>query len=252
MKNDNWKERIADVDIDSPIAEPLNFKAKLDIGEDAFASLRVRNLVEELWDVGGVGATGAAIASSSVVAGTFFAQGGILGLIGLGTAVTPVGWVIAAGVLSSAGWYGVRRKLRAMSTERVHVVPKFTNTPLDLLAISIFQLLAPISLKIAASDGSVSQAEIEGITRYFVKAWGYEQKFVDTGMYVIYQDIENFDISELANALTNFASENPDCNFDSIKKDSIEFLEEIIHADGIIHDRELEELEKVRRIFRMN
>ncbi|MDE0113369.1 MAG: TerB family tellurite resistance protein [Albidovulum sp.] len=249
MNKENWREKISKLDIESPIAEPLLFKAKLDIGENAYKSLRLRNVAEELWDVGGVGVTGAAIASSPIVAGTFFKAGGIMGLLGLGTAATPLGWIVAAGVLSGAGWFVVRRKLKAMSKSRVKVVPKFINTPLDFLAIAIFDLLAPLALKVAASDRRISEEEHDTILNYFLKSWGYEKEFLDTALQAAAQDIANFEIRRLARNLAKFTAENPDCNFASIKQGTVDFLYEVASADGFLDSREEAEIAKVKEIF---
>ena len=249
MDKENWQEKISKLDIESPIAEPLLFKAKLDIGENAYKSLKLRNVAEELWDVGGVGVTGAAIASSPIVAGTFFKAGGIMGLLGLGTAVTPLGWVVAAGVLSGAGWLVVRRKLRAMSKSRVSVVPKYINTPLDVLAVALFDLLAPLALKVAASDGRICEREYSIILNYFRKSWGYEKKFLDAALQAVTRDLANFEIQRLARNMAKFTAENPDCNFASIKQGTVEFLQEIAAADGQLESREEEEIAKVKKIF---
>jgi len=95
-------------DIECVVAEPLKFKAKLGIGEDAYTSLRLKNAVFEMWDVAGVAYTAAGVAKSAAVASAFFAPSGFLAAIGFGaTAVTPVAWVVAAAVVSGGGvdWY---------------------------------------------------------------------------------------------------------------------------------------------------
>ena len=87
-------------DVDSVVAIPERFKAKLGIGEDAYASLRLRKNLGTVFkgtDAAGAAATGVGVASSSVVASTFFSAPGLLGALGIGAAVTPIGRVIAAG-----------------------------------------------------------------------------------------------------------------------------------------------------------
>ena len=119
-KQENWFE-----DIETIVSEPLNFKARLAIGEDAYAALKLKNTLVQTWDVAGVATTAAVVAKSSAVASTFFAPSGFLALIGIGTAVTPVGWVIAAGVITGGTWLGITRYLKKASSSRVTVIPKF-------------------------------------------------------------------------------------------------------------------------------
>ena len=157
------------------VSDPLRFKAKLAIGEDAYGTLRFKNLANDFYEVIGGAGAGVAVAKSGIVATTFFAPQGFLGLIGLGgAAITPIGWVVAAAVLSGGAVFGVRRFLCDMTGSRVTVIPKFINTPIDVLAISLFDLVAPLALKVADIDGEVSVKERKRIKSYFVDEWGYD------------------------------------------------------------------------------
>jgi hypothetical protein len=149
--------------IETIVAAPLSFKAKLAIGEDAYTALKVKNTVVQAWDVAGVATTAAVVAKSSVVASTFFAPTGFLAAIGIGTAVTPIGWVIAAGVVTGGAWYGITRHLKKASASRVTVIPNFINTPLDVLALGLFDLLVPLALKVAAVEGSADESKRQRI-----------------------------------------------------------------------------------------
>ena len=98
-----------------------------------------------------VGATASTVAASSAVASTFFASSGFmastLSAIGLGaTAVTPVGWVIAAGVISGGAYVGVSRMFEKSKDSGLVVVPKYINTPLDVIAVALIELMLPVSL----------------------------------------------------------------------------------------------------------
>lgn len=88
--------------LETIVSQPLNFKARLAIGEEAYTALRVKNAVVQAWGVAGVATTAAVVAKSSVVASAFFAPSGFLAAIGIGTAVTPIGWVITASVVTGA------------------------------------------------------------------------------------------------------------------------------------------------------
>ena len=234
-------------DVEHVISDEMKFKAKLAIGENAYTSLRTANAVRKYWDLFGAVGGGTVIAASPMVATTFFAPAGILGLFA--TAATPIGWVVAAGVLGGGAWYGLMRGLSGATASRVDVIPKFINTPIDVIATTLFGLMAPLALKVAAADGCVSDAERTGIRDYFVKQWGFDLKFVEAGLQLMEPKLSEFKISEVAEKLVEYKKSNPDCNYEVMKKDLLEFLQEVMESDGVIDEREELVLDKVRSIF---
>jgi hypothetical protein len=237
-------------DIDRIVVEPLKFKAKLAIGEDAYTSLRVKNTVVQVWDVAGVATTAAVVAKSSVVASTFFAPTGWLAALGIGTAVTPIGWVVAAGVLTGGAWFSITRHLKKASASKVTVVPKFINTPLDVLALGLFDLMAPLALKVAAVDDCVDEPRRRKLDDYFVGEWGYDPDFVDAGIQHIESRLEAVSIHDLAHTLAEFASQNRDCNFHMMSREILEFLRDVAAADGVVEDTEENAIADIERIFK--
>lgn len=241
----NWFQ-----DIETIISEPLNFKAKLSIGEDAFTSLKVKNAAFQAWEVAGVATTAAVVAKSSVVASTFFAPSGFLAAIGIGTAATPVGWVIAAGVVTGGAWVGITRYLKKASASRVTVIPKFINTPLDVLALGLFDLLAPLALKVSVVDGNIDAAKRKLIHDYFVREWGYDPDFVTEGIKYTESRINEFSSKQLAQTLAEFTRENRDCNFSMMSQEILGFLGNIVAVDGQLDQRQAREIGKIRVIFK--
>jgi len=236
--------------IDRIIVEPLKFKVKLAIGEDAYTSLRVKNTVVQVWDVAGVATTAAVVAKSSVVAATFFAPTGWLAALGIGTAVTPIGWVVAAGVLTGGAWFGITRHLKKATASRVTVVPNFINTPLDVLALGLFDLMAPLALKMAAVDGRVDDLRRQQLDDYFVGEWGYDAGFVDAGIEHIEARLGDLSVQDLAQTLAEFASQNRDCNFDRMAREILEFLRDVAATDGGVENAEEDAIAEIERIFR--
>jgi hypothetical protein len=245
QKSDAWFD-----DIDTIVAEPLNFKAKLAIGEDAYAALKLKNAVIQVWDVAGVATTTAVVAKSSAVAATFFAPTGFLALLGVGTAVTPVGWVIAASVITGGTWMGITRYLKKSSASRVTVIPMFINTPLDVLALSLFDLLAPLALRVSNTEPNIDQEKQTKIINYFVKEWGYDPEFTREGLKYMASKLTEFSIDELAQALAEFAGRNRDCNFKMMSREILGFLRNIDHLERQTDSPEAMAVDKIEAIFK--
>lgn len=235
-------------DVETVVADPLRFKLKLGIGEDAYATIRYGKSLQELWDIGGVAAAGAGFASSSTVATTFFG-GGWLAALGLGTAVTPVGWVIGAAAASAGAYYGVTRLIAQFRGSRVQQIPEFINTPIDLLGISLFDFIATLAVKIAAIDGLIDPAEKSAISGYFVREWGYDPRYVETALDLIEENEGKLSLRETAAALATFQRENPDCNYAAMQKEIIGFLRETSEADGRLDEREELALERIEAVL---
>ncbi|MFK5980707.1 MAG: TerB family tellurite resistance protein [Rhizobiaceae bacterium] len=236
--------------VEQVISDSLRFKRKLAIGGDAYASIRIAKTLQQIWDVGGVAATGGAVAASSTVAGTLFASGGWMSAIGLGAvAATPIGWVIGAAVASGGAYYGVTRLFRGYGQSRIETIPKFINTPIDLLGASLMDLLGAFALKIAAIDGTVDEREIDLIKQYFVTEWGYDVRYTESALKVLEENTERCKITEMAKAFADFARSNPDCNFDAIRKELITLLTAIAEIDGKFDEREELAIDKIEQIL---
>jgi uncharacterized protein (DUF697 family) len=230
------------------VAEPLKFKAKLAIGEDAFASLQTARLVGDLWQVGTAATAGGLAASSSAVATTFFG-GSWLAALGIGAAVTPVGWVVGAAVASGAACYGVLRLYRGYEGTRLQKVPAFINTPIDVLGAALFDLMASLAIRVAREAEEVDDTERAAIADYFIAEWGLDPAYVAAALPVIERSAEGRSVDEIAEALAIYKRDNPDCNFDTLKAELLDFLTEIAATDGVLHDAELAAIARTDRIF---
>ena len=236
--------------VENVVADPLRFKAKLAIGENAYASLRVINRGRELWDVLGAAGAGGSIAGSSLVASTFFAPSGLLGLLGIGAAATPIGWVAVAALASGGACYGMYRLLGNVKGSRVIEIPKFLNTPLDALGLGIFDLIAPLALRLAAVDGNVEPEELECLTSHLVDEWGLNRTFVTQGITLIEPAVLQGSIEAVAMELADLLHANPDCNHATIADDLVIFLHQMLEASGPLTAQENDALTSAAVIIR--
>lgn len=252
MTNLNEDEQRAGFDsVKGVVANDVKFKARLGVGEDAYSSLRLAKGFRSFFDVAGAAASGAGVAQSTVVATTFFGKTGVAALWAAlpwtAGAATPVGWIAAAAIASGGACYGVARLFRSYSQSRVDTVPRFLNTPLDLLGASILDLMGALSLKVAAIDGHVDAREIQVIRDYFVEEWGYDPHYVDHALAILATNDERSRLIDMTRALAEFVHVNPDCKFGILQQEIKLLLTEVAEADGKLDEREEMAIERVIR-----
>ena len=175
--------------VDEVVTDPLRFTAKLAIGEAAYASLRMINRGREVWDVLGAAGAGAAVAKTGMVASL------------LGASATPIGWVAFAALASGGACYGMYRLLSSTKGDRVIEIPKYLNTPLDTLGLALFDLIAPLSLRLAAVDGAIEAAERQYLVDHLIDDWGLNRAFVEQSVAWAARVIAGAAAPERANAV---------------------------------------------------
>lgn len=232
------------------IGDSLRFRLRLRIGRKAFRTLQAKDLLQDTWDTAGVAWTGAALAKSSLVATTFFAPTGIAAWLGLATAVTPIGWVVAAAA-GSAGIYYLATRGLAADERFIDEIPKFISTPLDVLGASLFDLMAGLALQVAGADGHVDESEHQTILDHLVIDWGYDEVFARRELARLAEVVDQVRLDALADELARFQAANPDCNGPAMQAELLAFVEELVRADGVERPEEARALAELRQAFGM-
>ena len=232
------------------IASPLAFKNRLRIGEQAFAVLSKKEHLHSLLLASGGAAAGAGVMGSSLVAGSFFAPTGLAAWLGLATAVTPVGWVLAAAVLMGGSFLAIG-KLAADKSAHTELVPKYINTPLDALAEGLMELMGGLVVRVALADGEFHPAERIAIIDALSSDWGYDRDYVQSAISSLEHTVSVHPVSETATRLAAFQSENPDCNAAEMQRDLMEFVREVVMADGVLRTEEEDALTEIANALRV-
>ncbi|HEV2081839.1 MAG TPA: TerB family tellurite resistance protein [Brevundimonas sp.] len=238
-------------DLECVVADALKFKRKLRIGGDAYKILKAKRGLQSIWDVGGVAITAGSVAASPIVAGTFFASSaGWLSFIGIGVATTPIGWVLAAAVATGGAYYGVTRLVQKQTEAMVDTIPRFINTPIDLLGMQLLDMVGALALRVASIDGEVAPSERQAIERHFVDEWGYDPHYVSRALDVLTSTTDTVSVKAIAKMLAEFQAGNPDCNAVAMQAELMQFLRDVVAADGRIDEREELAVDAVMTAFK--
>jgi uncharacterized tellurite resistance protein B-like protein len=233
------------------IANDLKFKAALGIGEQAFKSMKLRENLSTFSEALGVGTAVAGVANT-VTIGSFlgFSTSGLLGTGLLASATTPgLNVIVAAGVISAGAYVGISRLLTKCKDSKVMVVPKFINTPLDLLATSLAGFFIPLGLKIGLADGILTPIEEKKLKRYLMDEWGYAETFIEKVIHAAKTNGDLASYNEIICSFSEFIKQNEDCDEKEIISSIMRLLQQITEADGMFHEKEEIEISYVKQLL---
>ncbi len=228
--------------IECVVHDSDKFRRKLNIGADAFKYLsNAENL----------GAFTTAITSGAGAAGMalvgWYSSMGILSQIGfaIGFLSTPLVWVAVAGAGGAATAYLTQWIYQSAKTEAVTEIPNFINSPLDVLASSLCDLICPVLLKIAYADANFCQQERERIRTYFIDEWGIDTGYVDNLLNYDEAHLSSYNWTVLDQTLLAI-EKSGDIKYSYLAEEIIQIAEGVMLADGIKHEGELEEIQKLK------
>lgn len=218
------------------------FKAKVGAGAGVFTSLKMADLLGDFGKTGsfaGAGAGGGSLIASAL------APKGLAALLTIFNPVSPLPYIVGASVASAGMFYGVTRLYRSYYGSRVEEIPRFLNTPIDVLGASFMDLVGSLAIKVAAIDGEIDQAERRVINEYFVDEWGYDPDYTSHALNLLEETTNEQRVNEMAATLAEFARTHPDCDFSKIQNGFKALLTEIAEADGKLDEREEMAIERI-------
>lgn len=243
VKNDSQSPKIAEQPI---IDAPLQFKAKLNIGEEAYAYLNeAANFIEfSKIIVGGVG-------GGSVFTLAWLATLGPIAKLALlvGFTSTPVGWIAGAGALSAVLAYGLMQAKGKAKEATTITIPNYLNTPLDLLGQTVLSLILPATVKMALVNGRLCEKERKVLSDYLAQEWGFNRDFIANAITEQERLIADFDYEQYRQLLIASTCTDTEIKYDVIKEELLTILTEVMKADGNISPEEEKELEKLSNII---
>ncbi|MDG1816387.1 MAG: hypothetical protein P8H22_09835 [Glaciecola sp.] len=217
------------------IADPIKFKNKLEIGANAYKYLsKVENIAPLLQG----GALGSAVASAH-----FAGSAGVLGALGL--ASTPVGWIALSGVVGAGIIYSGNYLLKNLKRQAVVEIPKYLNTPLDLIASSVIGFIAPIALKLANTDGEISGEERIFLVRYFENEWGFDPVYVEYNIEGFIDKLEQVDFDRISGTIDELVATG-DVNKSAIIKHVTDVCEQICMIEQSGHTETEQQIELLK------
>lgn len=228
------------------VRDQEKFIKMLGIGEDAYATLLIGRTIGTVVNVSTAAAAGAAAVSSGTVATTFFASTSWLAVVGLApVAMTPIGWVLGAAVLTGGAYYGAMRAFGAYRDVLVDKVPVFINSPIDILGAAMVDMLGAMALRVAAADGAICDAERAHVRAYLVDKWGIEEAYATAALGVTEENLGEATLEEQVAAFARFVNGNPDCKLDVLETRVRELLKGLVEADGEIAPEETAAIARV-------
>jgi len=234
-KEEMEKMFTSDSDVKKIIVDPLKFKNQLKIGEDAYAFLSKANNLKSFFEISSTG-----VAAGGLAAAGWYASLGTLGQIGLtlGMVSTPVGWIAAAGAGGAALTFGAKKLFKKSKEKTMDSIPKFINTPLDVIGINIIELLLPPAIKVALADNEFCQIEKKTIVDYFHKKWGYDCEFIKERIDYFNANANKIDIKKFKERTKELSKSSKEIKYNVIKDEIIKITQDVIESDGAVHENE--------------
>lgn len=227
MEKEDFNKELCDFFEKTPniIKDDLRFKYKLQISEDAYRNLKKTKVLKDILEVS-IGAAGGGLGYAAF----HYSSLGIFGKLALGVSMTafPLTGVLVAGGVTALGILSFKNFLRTLEKKAIDKIPKFLNTPLDLIALGIVNIFMPPALRICHADGMSHHTEIQYIKNYFSEQWGYDDRFISEFLNLVESDLDRFDYKSYSERVRTILGAFREISHSKTMEELIYFLEQII------------------------
>lgn len=242
--NEELGSVLSDRSVEKIVEFPLVFKSKLGLSDKSYTTLSNAKALEKFLTItlGGIGTGGL----GGLIAWFFTlgVWGQILFLVSL---VNPYSWIMIGAGLGVGSFYCLRKIIDITDDNFMTKIPKNITSPIDLLGLSVVDVLCIPAVKIATCDGDYADCEREMITNYFTKEWGINTVYIEKYQKAVSLHIVDIDYN-YAKRIEQ-AKKHEDFKLVDMKELSSEllrFLKEVASSDGKISKCEEDELKKIQ------
>lgn len=227
------------------IDDDIKFKHKLQLGDDAYKNLKT---AKKFKDLTGALIVGVGAFCASYLVWRIYLAGTLSNLasdVGFGSG-PPYGRFFFFGVCFFFLTIFVKKLFKKADEKTMHKIPKFLDTPLNIVALTLSEIFIVPAIKIATVDGVFSKEEEDYIKSYFVNDWGFNKKFIDNCVESGRKKIGcNYD--DYVKSLQNICSNSKELKFKTIANELISFLDNIIKSDAKVTPEESESYNKFKK-----
>lgn len=105
------------------------------------------------------------------------------------------------------------------------------------------------SWAMATVDGEFHGSELRAIGDVLHGEWGYDRDYIAKAVASLTEQVSHQTVPTLVDRLQDFLEANPDCNRAAMNDDLMEFVREIVGADGFIRPEEEQALHEIAAAF---
>lgn len=222
--NEEMKDFFVNDEIKVILDHPLVFKNKLQLSDNNYEYLNIAKNLDKY-----SASLLAALAGASIVYATFLANLGVIGTIGLyfGLLSNPIGWMALAGGTGAILMFGGKHIVDKVDKNLNHKIPKYINTPIDLLATTLLNYILPLAVKVSLIDNQLNKEEENCISQYFNLEWGYNNDYLNLMINQIVKNESKFEFDDLKKKLEAIVENTKGLQYNIMKSEITNILRKL-------------------------